>query len=424
MALDLSAPLTYAADLSKLDCNPDPAVESACPFQQVDASGLARVITSLPLAADRVLFRQSARDVLVADAEISSPVQIATSSGFLALSIEGDLELTQGTGEHLQTLALTKGTAEIPVYIPVPAFVEQVRLQASPHHGVDRRRLLPEARGRGRGDDRRQRRRLRGRPRRGAVHRADPDRHGRQARRRHPGNRRQRRRDEPRRGRPAQGAQLRARQPDVALRRRARGLQERRERPHHDDGWRPRRADPVRRVLGQPADRCRCQWRRGSEVRTGRRNGGRPGHGQHPGGGRRPRDDHADGRQADLHPCVHRPPDRGRLDHRHHRRPGRAHPHPGPAARLRAGRRHRLPRAERAPGCRQRAHRLHAGHAAGSPRHGPGLAGQQLDHRLRAGRQRRRQAAPRPDLGAQVRRLATGQPRPGRLGAGRRERRR
>ena len=89
MALDLSAPLTYAADLSKLDCNPDPAVESACPFQQVDASGLARVITSLPLAADRVLFRQSARDVLVADAEISSPVQIATSSGFLALSIDG-----------------------------------------------------------------------------------------------------------------------------------------------------------------------------------------------------------------------------------------------------------------------------------------------------------------------------------------------
>ena len=39
-------------------------------------------------------------------------MQIATSSGFLALSIEGDLELTQGTGEHLQTLALTKGTAD------------------------------------------------------------------------------------------------------------------------------------------------------------------------------------------------------------------------------------------------------------------------------------------------------------------------
>ena len=32
MALDLSAPLTYAADLSKLDCNPDPAVEAACPL--------------------------------------------------------------------------------------------------------------------------------------------------------------------------------------------------------------------------------------------------------------------------------------------------------------------------------------------------------------------------------------------------------
>ena len=130
MALDLSAPLTYAADQTKLDCNPDTAVESPCPFQQVDASGLARVITSLPLAADRVLFRQSARTVLVADAEISSPVQIATSSGFLALSIDGNLELTQGTGEHLQTLAFTQGTAADPVYIPVPAFVEQVRQQA------------------------------------------------------------------------------------------------------------------------------------------------------------------------------------------------------------------------------------------------------------------------------------------------------
>ena len=130
MALDLSAPLTYAADKTKLDCNPDTAVESPCPFQQVDPSGLARVITSLPLAADRVLFRQSARTVLVADAEISSPVQIVTSSGFLGLSIDGDLELTQGTGEHLQTLALTKGTAADPVYLPVPAFVEQVRQQA------------------------------------------------------------------------------------------------------------------------------------------------------------------------------------------------------------------------------------------------------------------------------------------------------
>src|SRR6478609_1995584 len=130
MALDLSAPLTYAGDLNKLDCNPDPAVESPCPFKQVDSSGLARVITSLPLAADRVLFRQSARDVLVADAAISSPVQIVTTSGFLGLAIDGDLELTQGAGEHLQTLALTKGTAADPAYIPVPAFVEQVRQQA------------------------------------------------------------------------------------------------------------------------------------------------------------------------------------------------------------------------------------------------------------------------------------------------------
>ena len=130
MALDLRAPLTYAADTSKLDCNPDPAVESRCPFQQVDSSGLARVITSLPLAADRILFRQSPRSLLVADAAISSPVQIASSSGFLGLSIDGDLALTVPSGEHLQTLALTKGTVETPIDTPIPAFVEEVRQQA------------------------------------------------------------------------------------------------------------------------------------------------------------------------------------------------------------------------------------------------------------------------------------------------------
>ena len=145
-------------------------------------------------------------------------------------------------------------------------------------------------------------------------------------------------------------------------------------------------------LLGQPADRCRCQRRRGRDVRTGRRNGGRPRHGQRPGGGRRPRDDHADRRRADLHPCVHRPPDRGRLDHRHHRRPGRAHPHPGPAARLRAGRRHAVPRGERAPRCRPRAAR------ASTPATlqetlamAQASLGQRLDHRLRPGR---RTAAP------------------------------
>ena len=60
MALDLSAPLTYVdgAGETVLDCDPEPERTAPCPFQQVDASGLGRVITSLPLAADRVLLRQ------------------------------------------------------------------------------------------------------------------------------------------------------------------------------------------------------------------------------------------------------------------------------------------------------------------------------------------------------------------------------
>ena len=124
MALDLSAPLTYvnAAQETVPDCDPGTGT-APCPFQQVDASGLARIITSLPLTADRVLLRQSARDLLVADAAISSPVQISTTSGFLALDVTGDVELSVPSG-HLQTLSLTK-TGDV----PVPAFVEQVRQQ-------------------------------------------------------------------------------------------------------------------------------------------------------------------------------------------------------------------------------------------------------------------------------------------------------
>ncbi|MCX6399964.1 MAG: hypothetical protein NTX33_08555 [Propionibacteriales bacterium] len=121
MALDLSAPLTYVNedDETVPDCDPSDD-EAPCPFKQVDASGLGRVISSLPLAADRVLLRQSDRDVLVADASIASPVQINTSSGFLALSIGGDLDATLE-----QTLTL-EGEGDI----AIPAFVERVRKQA------------------------------------------------------------------------------------------------------------------------------------------------------------------------------------------------------------------------------------------------------------------------------------------------------
>ena len=126
LALDLRAPLTYASDATKLDCNPDPAVESPCPYKQVDASGLGRIITSLPLAADRVLLRQSHdMDVLVANAAIHSPVQISATSGFLALSLGGNVDVTVPSGQHLQRLSLL-GTGDI----ALPAFVEAVRQQA------------------------------------------------------------------------------------------------------------------------------------------------------------------------------------------------------------------------------------------------------------------------------------------------------
>lgn len=127
LALDLSAPLTYVDEAGDTvpDCDPS-AATAPCPFQQVDDSGLARVITSLPLASDRILLRQSARDVLVADADITSPVQIHTSSGFLALSIGGEVRLDVPDDAHLQRLALTDEGD-----IPIPAFVELVRQQAT-----------------------------------------------------------------------------------------------------------------------------------------------------------------------------------------------------------------------------------------------------------------------------------------------------
>ncbi len=133
MALDLSAPLTYtnAAGDEVPDCNPSATVGSPCPFQQVDASGLGRVISSLPLAADRVLLRQSDREVLVADAAITSPVQIGTTSGYLGLTINGTVDVEVPDGEHLQVLTLTDPDPDTDVdTIPIPAFVEEVRKQA------------------------------------------------------------------------------------------------------------------------------------------------------------------------------------------------------------------------------------------------------------------------------------------------------
>ena len=121
--------------------------------------------------------------------------------------------------------------------------------------------------------------------------------------------------------RPAQGPELRAGQPDLALRRRPGGLRGRRQRPHHDDRRRPRHPDPVRRLLGQPAHRCRRQRRGRRHLRPagGRRRppgpppSGRPGH------------DLADRPRRRLRPGLHRAPDRRRLDLGHDRRPDSDH---------------------------------------------------------------------------------------------------
>ncbi|PKH40912.1 Ca2+-binding protein, RTX toxin-related [Nocardioides alpinus] len=134
MALDLSAPLTYLDGTVEVpDCDPGTGT-APCPFQQVDASGLGRIITSLPLASDRILLRGSkdARDVLVADADVTSPVQIATSSGFLGLSIGGNVVLATPADQHLQVLTLEPGAD-----LPIPAFVEKVRLQAVADPGAE-----------------------------------------------------------------------------------------------------------------------------------------------------------------------------------------------------------------------------------------------------------------------------------------------
>ncbi len=232
MALDLSAPLTYLDNGVEIaDCNPDPNAEAPCPFQQVDASGLGRVISSLPLAADRVMLRQSDRDVLVADADISSAVQIGTTSGYLGLTINGTVDVEVPDGEHLQVLTLT-GTDDI----PIPAFVEEVRKQAvGTGDGVFR----PGARRLGGGRPRRERRRRAGRVREGRGLDGDhADQHGQGPRRRHPGHRRHGDPRGPGPGSTARCPQLRPGEPARALRWRAGRPEGSRHRPDlHDRRW-------------------------------------------------------------------------------------------------------------------------------------------------------------------------------------------
>ena len=239
-----------------------------CPFQQVDASGLGRVITSLPLASDRILLRQSARDLLVADADITSPVQINTSSGFLALSVGGDVDAdrprpastsrrspsrTPATSRSRPSSSRSANRPSAPRPSTDDVFSQtlggsvsadlDISVDDAPDAFADGENstsltltatVADLADGIGDGDV--------------TV----------TARRRGP-------------RRPAQGAQLRAEQPDLALRRRPGGVPGRRQRPHDDDGRRARRTDPAGRLVGRPAHRCRRErrWRR--HLRPARR---------------------------------------------------------------------------------------------------------------------------------------------------------
>ena len=208
--------MSTATGSKRPDCNPDPAVESPCPFQQVDASGLARVITSLPLAADRVLLppvgpQPSWSPTPRSARRCRSPRPAASS----ALSIDGDRRAhARAPGSTCRRSPSPRGRPLIPCTSRsrrsssrsasrrsrTTASTDDVFSQTLAGRGRRRRSTsastsAEDAFADGRG-----------------LHRAHGDRHGRQARRRHPGRRRHRRSPtDAGPGRPAQGAQLRAR---------------------------------------------------------------------------------------------------------------------------------------------------------------------------------------------------------------------
>ena len=138
MALDLSAPLTYVNDdgATRPRLRPRHRAPPPCPFQQVDASGLGRVITSLPLASrprpaapvgPQPPRRRRRHHLAGADQH---------HQRLPGLSIGGDVELTVPAGKHLQTLALTDDRRH-----PDPGVRRAGAPAGRAHRGVDRRRL-------------------------------------------------------------------------------------------------------------------------------------------------------------------------------------------------------------------------------------------------------------------------------------------
>jgi Ca2+-binding RTX toxin-like protein len=137
----LSLPIVLALrDPDTTDCNPDPNATAACPFQQNDpVSGISRIITALPLPADRIMVRTGDTPLLSADAPISTSVGVNATVGFVGVRIDGSLKActtsipadcsgAPAAGTHLLSLSLKPVSgADADGDIPFTEFVEKVR---------------------------------------------------------------------------------------------------------------------------------------------------------------------------------------------------------------------------------------------------------------------------------------------------------
>lgn len=132
MVLDLRAPDTS-------DCNPDPGATAACPYKSTDAvSGITTIIPSLPLPADRIMLRTSDTDLLVANAPVSTSVDVEALVGFVKIKLNGSLKMCSTGGasdctgnptDDLVTIGLTSLVgegADADGDIPIPAFVAKL----------------------------------------------------------------------------------------------------------------------------------------------------------------------------------------------------------------------------------------------------------------------------------------------------------
>ena len=133
-------------DPDTTDCDPT-AATAACPFSYT-ANGITRIISSLPVTADRIMLRTGATSLLTADAPISTNVDVDATVGFLGVKVKGTLKEctasapvnntctgTPDAADHLLTIDLkTVPGADADGDIPFPTFISKLTqaLSASP----------------------------------------------------------------------------------------------------------------------------------------------------------------------------------------------------------------------------------------------------------------------------------------------------